>query len=838
MGFDKAKAIRAAEKYLAQGKIHAAIQEYQRITEADPSDFSALNTVGELYARLDMKAEAVACYRRVAEHYREQGFTLKAVAMYKKLTRFGADDHETALSLARLYEQQGLMVEARAQYVAAADLLARNGDAREALEVLRRIADLDPSNTQVRLRLAESYAASGLPDFAAEAYTIAGERLASRREFEQALDAFTKALALLPASHPALAGLLAAHTALGTADEAAEILEHLAVERPGDLEVRAMLVRAYVEAENAIRAEDAARELVSHDPSSFTLYFEVIRLYLRQDNIAEATRLLAHVADPALSGRQESALTELLQETVTRDPEQLEAHRLLARAYASLHDNARLRSALERLADAADSAGDRDEERRALTRLARLAPEEPSYHARLEELGGPLFEEGEEAAREEELPTFESFVLNSERGEAGAEPAQLASEPARFASEPAEFASDPPEFAPGAEAGHFEWNSVAESPHVDASASFADLNDLTDNGAGSYDLSGSQPPQEQPPQSGFQEFDFSAPAPAANGSRAEQRGDTDIGPLIRRELESIDFYIEQGYADLASETLEMLERQYGPHAEIDACRRRLGIGSPSSTPAPPAQDAPGEFTFAAAEPQAPTAQAHFDQQPQPDTRSQAADASPRRQPDAPREQPEAFAPEQQPAVAREQPAAGAPEQQPPAASEPPQSAAPREAAGIDPGLAEIFDEFREAVEESDEDSAGGDFDTRYQMGLAYREMGLLDQAVEEFQAAAGLVAPGDGTPRYLHCCNMLGHCFMEKGMSRPAALWFKRGLAAPGHTEDEYQAMRYDLGTAYEQLGETDRAIEILSEVYAIDVSYRGVAERLRELQKTVSRQS
>jgi len=123
------------------------------------------------------------------------------------------------------------------------------------------------------------------------------------------------------------------------------------------------------------------------------------------------------------------------------------------------------------------------------------------------------------------------------------------------------------------------------------------------------------------------------------------------------------------------------------------------------------------------------------------------------------------------------------------------------------------------------------------VGLAYREMGLLDQAVEEFQTAAGQVTSGDGTPRFLQCCNMLGHCFMEKGMPRPAALWFKRGLQAPGHTEDEYQAMRYDLGTAYEQMGDNGRAIEVLSEVYAIDVSYRGVAERLRELQKTVNRE-
>ena len=125
MGFDKAKAIRAAEKYLASGKIPSAIQEYTRIVEHDAEDFNALNTLGDLYARTEKRDEAASCYRRVAEHYREQGFTLKAVAIYKKLTRFVPDDHKTAISLASLYEQQGLMVEARQQYIIAADAYAR-----------------------------------------------------------------------------------------------------------------------------------------------------------------------------------------------------------------------------------------------------------------------------------------------------------------------------------------------------------------------------------------------------------------------------------------------------------------------------------------------------------------------------------------------------------------------------------------------------------------------------------------------------------------------------------------------------------------------------------------
>src|SRR5215212_2562987 len=181
MGFDKAKAIRAAEKYLASGKIPSAIQEYARIVEHDAEDFNALNTLGDLYARVDKRSEAAACFRRVAEHYREQGFTLKAVAMYKKVTRLGGGDDKTTLSLASLYEQQGLMVEARQQYMIAADAFARSGDTRQALEVLRRIADLDPSNTQIRLRLAESYAAEDMPELAAEAYAEAGARLSTRR---------------------------------------------------------------------------------------------------------------------------------------------------------------------------------------------------------------------------------------------------------------------------------------------------------------------------------------------------------------------------------------------------------------------------------------------------------------------------------------------------------------------------------------------------------------------------------------------------------------------------------------------------------------------------------
>src|ERR671938_757061 len=176
MAFDKAKAVSAAEKNLAQGKIAAAMQEYRRIVDADPLDFTALNTLGDLYARLDKRAEAVQCFVRVADHYREQGFAVKAIAIYKKVARLQPEELSVAQKLATLYEQQGLLVEARAQYLFIAEVCTRARQMRDALEALRRTADLDPQNAEIRLRLAEGFMREGLRDEAGGAFAEAGAR--------------------------------------------------------------------------------------------------------------------------------------------------------------------------------------------------------------------------------------------------------------------------------------------------------------------------------------------------------------------------------------------------------------------------------------------------------------------------------------------------------------------------------------------------------------------------------------------------------------------------------------------------------------------------------------
>jgi tetratricopeptide (TPR) repeat protein len=820
MAFDKTKVVRAAEKYLAQGKIPAAIKEYRAIVEHDQSDFTALNMLGDLYVRSGNKADAIKAFTRIAEHYRGQGFALKAIAMYKKIDRLQPGSIEIANQLAALYEMQGLIVDARAQYLAVADALSRDGESQKALNVLRKVADLDSHNVEIRLRLADGYMHENLRVEAGRAYAEAGGQLLARGQHERALDALKKALSIDPRDKESLSHLVSAHLAVGSADEAAEMLETALAERPGDVELLTLLVSAYIEAENAPAAERTAVALFSQDSANYQRFVDVARLYLRQDNADAAVRVLSGITEQVLNAREEEELIRLLNETLARNPEQLDALRLLVRVYTWQPDDVNLRNVLEQLAEAAEAAGQSEEERQALAQLIQLAPEEARYRERLQALGGapesfetPYASDTSFASlpMSGEVPTFESFMV-SEEGASGT----------------TSSGSD----ATAEQFGEFEWNTVGSPtdamstsapPAADASTpGSAAGENWGDASTASAELSNNA---QASTDSSFQEFDFSSavaetPNAANSANQPVEANQTALTPdarreaMLRQELESVDFYLAQGYAEIARDTLEMLERQFGAHAEIDARRAQIPPTPPIAVPAASTPiEGGGEFGFAlynTVEETAPTAaEEALSEIDEVDTAFEilGSQTSTPSQPTAPVNAP-------------------APT---PAAPVPPAVAASQNS--IDPGLASIFDEFRSAIEEDEPATSNGDYETHYNLGLAYKEMDLVDEAVEEFQTAAGLSAPQDGTPRYLQCCNLIGHCFMQKGMPRLAVMWFKKGLDAPGHTEDEYQALRFELGGAFEQMGDLDQAIDTFTEVYGVNVSYRGVADKLRNLQ-------
>jgi len=145
-------------------------------------------------------------------------------------------------------------------------------------------------------------------------------------------------------------------------------------------------------------------------------------------------------------------------------------------------------------------------------------------------------------------------------------------------------------------------------------------------------------------------------------------------------------------------------------------------------------------------------------------------------------------------------------------------------------LGDLFEEFRAELGELNKDDE--DLETHYNLGIAYREMGLLEEAISEFQKVAQSADKGPAFRYAMQCSTLLGLAFMEKGQPAIAAIWYERALKTPGLDQESILALRYDLGVAQELAGEHKAAFNSFSQVYAMNIDYRDVSERITLLGK------
>jgi tetratricopeptide (TPR) repeat protein len=178
-----------------------------------------------------------------------------------------------------------------------------------------------------------------------------------------------------------------------------------------------------------------------------------------------------------------------------------------------------------------------------------------------------------------------------------------------------------------------------------------------------------------------------------------------------------------------------------------------------------------------------------------------------------------------------QPAQAAPK--PPAPPKPPKPAPAAAPAGSNAALQEVFDEFRAELGEMESEDEDEDIETHYSLGIAFREMGLLEEAISEFQKVAKAHDRGRAFRYAMQCCTLLGLAFMEKNQPGIAAHWYERALQTPDLDQESTLALRYDLGVAQESAGDLDAALKSFSLVYAANIDYRDVAERISTLQKS-----
>jgi tetratricopeptide (TPR) repeat protein len=690
MSFDKTRAMRNAEKFLAQGKIGLAIGEFRQVVANDPRDFSTMNMLGDLYAKNAETTQAVDCYKAVAEHYGKQGFAQKAIAIYNKIARINPHSLEVMERLAELYREKGSIKESRAQYEQLAAHYERAGRKIEALAMWKHIAELDPHNAEAFVTIAQGFLAAGSNDDAASAFAEAGRRFSKLGETENAYSSFDKALNVSALERSVLADYIETAFACDKGELALEKLRELRIADKHDGELHSLQVDCFVRSGDLQSAEDSLVELLETDPACFPKLLDLGHLYIAAANAQAAARVLSMSAEHLLMDGRAEELKAAVTCVLEQEAEHVDALRMMVRCCSWLKDDTGFRDALSRLAEASRSGGSIDDERWALSQLVMVAPQNEEYAERLKEIN--ILQGISDEPQSESL--FDK----------------------RFAAKTK---------VPPVDAAY----DVADSPVVTAEFGF-DLETFAQDEA---------------------EAEISDPHEGLEMLTPELPADK-----LRKEVESIRFYIESGYVDIASKAIDELAEAYGEISEVGELRAMLG-------------EPVAEFV---------------------------------------------------------------PEQQVPAA------ASPREVV-LDPGvISGTFDlnDLRNelGLDEAASATVDDDFETHYNTAVAYQEMYLLEESIKEFQHAISLVEPDDGTRRFFQCANLLGHCFMQLGRPNLAVRWFQRTLENSNISDDERLGIWYELAMAYDADKDRENAAKYFEQVYAENINFRDVSERVNSMIATV----
>jgi pilus assembly protein FimV len=149
------------------------------------------------------------------------------------------------------------------------------------------------------------------------------------------------------------------------------------------------------------------------------------------------------------------------------------------------------------------------------------------------------------------------------------------------------------------------------------------------------------------------------------------------------------------------------------------------------------------------------------------------------------------------------------------------------AASVD--LADMFGEIRHELEDETA-TAEEDPETHYNLGVAFREMGLLDEAIGELQKVCQAIDHGNGFPQVMQTYTWLAQCFLDKGVPEAAIRWYEKALALPSLDQETRTALHYELASSYETAQDKNHALQHFMEVYGSNIDYRDVGERIKAL--------
>jgi tetratricopeptide (TPR) repeat protein len=852
---------RLAQIYLADGFLTKAIAIYKKITKLAPEEMRPVEKLADLYVQQGVMSEARPIYLQMAEMHQRANRPAQAVGLLRKLLDAEPDNPRVQSRLADLLVASSQPAEAVNVLRTAAQLLLRRGDHAEALQFADRALKIDPADAATLALRARALVGAGkhsdavgmlesLPDVDAggetssllvELYLDAGEiarasELAARihaRDAKRHAVVQHVAAALLDRSETdrALELLQRIHASVlegGEHERFSELLGRVAEAMPGRIEPLEALVELYKHTSDSFRLPDAlihlaeAQEAAGNLQAAVAAYADFLEREPENETVRRKQESLQ--ARLGLAGGAAAAQPPVAQPIEPPEPAETPAAPPAPEENLDQETQLFISQAITDV-DLYSSYGLTQKALELLEMVLQRAPEHAPALERLLDLSLGLNDD----ARAVELATHLERIHTQCGNKAAAE---------RFSDLRRRFertaGASSRQQATGAAAASAQDESAAAEVPLDESA----VPTVTAVPSTSAPVASPVPPEFQIPVVDAQlEIESAAGSDLAEGVLASDS--------IVHEVD-----LSEEWAALSSQPAEVAAT--APLEAVEAYDRMLSgldetaaLAEPvAQTASQPSESAAESATEASADP---LPAADFAPEPGPDVADAGADPLVREllseyehavestiaappngsstgNIDSFMRSISAELEAMLPAPATIPPAAPPPAVEAPTISPAAWEAIAPESRGP---LGDVFDEFRADIDESGERE---DPETHYNLGIAYREMGLMEEAISEFQKVASAYQQGQPFRYALQCYTLLALAFAEKSQPSIAVSWFERALQVPGLDPETVLALRYDLGVSQEMAGDMEAARRSFSQVYGTNIDYRDVAERLAAL--------
>jgi len=379
---DKSSIIKEVQKYIASGQIDKAIAEWEKLAKEYP-DGATYNTIGDLYLKKGDKTSAVDSFHKAANFFRHEGFSPKALALYKKILNINPTEFEALFSIGELNEEKGLITDAIKYYLATADSLSKGGKKEKLFDIYNKILALSPDDIHLRNKVAEIYSKEGLMSEAAKQYFQIAMLYFGKGDMENSMGYYQKVLDVQPLNKEAILGISYLYERSGNLERAIEQVKEAAKLFPEDTDIHLRGAEIYIMAGRFNEAGDSLRKVLEVEPANIKARRLLGDIYLKEGDRKKAWTEYLPVLDEMILDEKYDDAIKLLESFKDMDP--LETGKRLVSLYRQLGEQVQAITECLILNDLYEKAGDIAKSEQIIKEAHEIYPEDPRLAGLLKE---------------------------------------------------------------------------------------------------------------------------------------------------------------------------------------------------------------------------------------------------------------------------------------------------------------------------------------------------------------------------------------------------------------------------------------------------------------------